>query len=215
MVKTIFRAGAAIFVGAMAVTLASAGLGTQNSASKLPFNYKPFSADMAMTGRMGSQQGKVYMGENAYRTEMTGRQGMAMATIMRFDKNVVWMLMPGNRYMEMAMGERAGMMGALHDKTSKIDTQDLGADKVGEYDCEKYRVHTVTANYETTGLVWIGKSGDAKDFLVKTEDEKSGISVEYSNIKPGEPDASLFEVPAGYQKIQMPNMPGMPGMPHP
>jgi hypothetical protein len=212
---TLLRCFGILAVGVLAI--AGAGLRAQNPAqsgsAQPPFNQKPFSADMTMSGPMGSQQGKVYAGENAYRSEMTMRQGMTMATIVRYDKKVVWMLMPGNRYMEMPLGERAGMAGALRDKTAKFETQDLGTEKVGAYDCEKYHVHTTTANYETNGLVWVGKSGDAKGFLVKTQDEKSGMTVEYSNIKAGEPDASVFEVPAGYQKMEMPNMPG--GMPHP
>ena len=161
---------------------------------------------------MGTQQGKVYAGDNAYRSEMNMGPGMTMATIVRYDKKVVWMLMPGNRYMEMPLGERAGTAAALRDKSAKFETQDLGPEKVGPYDCEKYRVHTTTSNYETTSLVWVGKSGDAKGFVVKIQDEKSGMTIEYSNIKPGQPDRSIFEIPPGYQKMQMP-MPG--AMPHP
>lgn len=204
-------------LAALALAVAGAGMRAQspaqNSKTQSPFNYKPFTADMTMTGRMGSQQGKVYAGENAYRTEMTMRQGMSMATIIRYDKKVVWMLMPGNRYMEMPIGQRSGMTGAVRDKNAKIESQDLGPEKVGAYDCEKYRVHTVTATYDGTGLVWVGKSGDTEGFPIKIEDEKSGTTIEYSNIKTGEPDASVFELPAGYQKMEMPNMPGM--MPHP
>ena len=205
MVKTWANTG----ILATLALAAGIGLGAQSGQAQSPFNYKPFTADMTMSGKMGSQQGKIYAGENAFRTEVTMPGGMSTATIVRYDKKVVWMLMPGNRYMEMPLGERAGMTGALRDKTAKVDKQDLGPEKVGAYDCEKYRVHTVTSNYDGTGLVWIGKGGDSDRFLIKTEDEKTGATMEYSNIKVGQPDASVFEIPAGYQKMQMPNMPGM------
>jgi hypothetical protein len=39
------------------------------------------------------------------------------------------------------------------------------------------------------------------------------MSVEYKNIQEKKISDSLFNLPAGYQKMSMPKMPNMPGMP--
>jgi hypothetical protein len=193
---------------------AHATAAAQAGSAKSFYNRKPFTADMTFTtGRNGDQvhHGKIYAGANALRMDMEIQQGMKTSMIVRYDKKVVWMLMPGQpRYMEMPITSRAGLMSALHDSNAQVETHDLGPDKVGGYTCEKYRVHSTSQGHEYNGLVWVGKGGEADGFLVKTQDEKSGATSEFSNIHPGEPPASEFEVPAGYQKFQMPGMSGMP-----
>lgn len=182
-------------------------------AAKEYFNRKPFSADMVMSmngNKEMTRQGKISAGDHAMRMEMEVQPGMQSTIIVRYDKKVVWMLIPGQqRYMEMPLTPRAGVFAQLRNTGAKVDMQDLGPEKVGEYDCEKYRFHSTSQGVATSGLAWVASSGEAKGFIVRTEDEKSGAMMEFRNIRPGEPPASLFEVPAGYQKMEMPAMPGM------
>lgn len=190
----------------------------QNISPEKVFAHKPFTADMVVkAGKKKDQtfEGKMYAGTHALRMDMRVRPGMESTTIVRYDKKVVWVLIPGqHRYMEMPISPRAGMMAALRDTDAKVELQSLGAEKVGEYECEKYRVQSTSQGHEYNGLVWIASSGSVKGLIVRAEDEKSGATTEYRNIQPGEPDASLFEVPAGYQKFKMPAMGGMSGIPH-
>ncbi len=182
------------------------------------FVHKPFTADMVVTsGKRNGQaiHGKMYAAEQAMRMDLEAEPGMESSTIVRFDKKVVWVLMPGEqRYMEMPITPRAGMTAALRNTGVKYELQDLGAEKVGSYDCEKYRVHWTDHEQSGSGFVWVATGGDVKGFIVRAEDEKSGATNEYRNIRPGAPPASMFEVPAGYQKMEMPGMGGMPGNPH-
>jgi hypothetical protein len=175
------------------------------------FNRKPYTADMTFTtGRNKNQvhHGKIYAGTQAVRMDMEIQPGMKSTMIIRYDKRVVWMLMPGqSRYMEMPINPRVGLLGALRDSDAKVEREDLGAEMVGDYNCEKYRIHSVSQGHEYDGVVWVGKGGPADGFLVKTQDAKSGATSEFSNIQPGEPPASDFQVPAGYEKFQMPGMP--------
>ena len=185
----------------------------QGSSEKQIFSRRPFSADMVITPGGNSSEalhGKIYAGDHAMRMEMQMR-GMESISIVRYDKKVVWILMPAQqRYMEMPITGRAGVVAHLRDPDIKYELQDLGPDKVGDYACEKYRVHWSGQGEAHSSLVWIGTSGDAKGFAVRTEDEKTGAVSEFQNIRPGEPDVALFEIPAGYQKMEMPGMPGMP-----
>jgi hypothetical protein len=181
------------------------------------FVRKPFTADMVMTSAKQNGltiHGKMYAAEQAMRMDLEALPGMETSTIVRFDKKVVWVLMPGEqRYMEMPITPSAGMMATLHASGTKYELRDLGGEKVGSYACEKYRAQWTDHGQSGSGFVWVAKDGDVKGFIVRAEDEKSGATNEYRNIHPGEPPPSLFEVPAGYEKMEMPR-PGAPGSSH-
>lgn len=182
------------------------------------FVRKPFTADMVMTSAKQNGRtihGKMYAAEQAMRMDLEAEPGMETSTIVRFDKKVVWVLMPGeHRYMEMPITPRAGMMATLHASGTKYELQDLGAEKVGSYACEKYRAQWTDHGQSGSGFVWVATAGGVKGFIVRAEDEKSGATNEYRNIRPGEPPASLFEVPAGYEKMEMPRLGVTPGSSH-
>ena len=195
-------------------TFPAAQSGQNVSADKI-FSRKPFTADMVVNaGKDRNFHGKMYAGNHALRMQMEVRPGVESTTIVRYDKKVIWVLMTDQkRYMEMPMNPRAGMMATLRDQDTKYEIKDLGAEKVGQYACEKYEIHWSRNGHESNGLVWVASSGGVKGMIVRAQDEKTGATTEYSNIQPGEPAASLFEVPAGYQKFDMPGMGGMSGIP--
>ncbi|MDE3136961.1 MAG: DUF4412 domain-containing protein [Acidobacteriota bacterium] len=188
-------------------TLTGAQAGRSVAPEKV-FVRKPFTADMVVTSARQNGQtlhGRMYAGNQAMRMDLEMEPGMDTSTIVRFDKKVVWMLMPGEqRYMEMPITPRAGMMATLHNSGVKYELRDLGAVKVGSYSCEKYRVHWTDQGQNGSGFVWVASTGTVKGFIVRAEDEKTGATNEYHNIQPGEPSASLFDLPAGYEKMDLP-----------
>ena len=119
---------------------------------------------------------------------------------MRFDRKVMWNLMPAQKmYLEMPGA-------SLSDWTSWADTQgvqreSLGMEQVGEYHCEKFRVHMEVLGKAATALDWDAK--ELEGLAVKSQDEKGTWSTEYKNVKLGPQDPSLFEIPAGYQKMSL------------
>jgi outer membrane lipoprotein-sorting protein len=188
----------------------------QNVSAEKIFSRKPFTANMVVNASDKTFRGKMYAGNHALRMELEVQPGMESTTIIRYDKKVLWVFMPGQkRYMEMPIGQRAGMVATLRNQETKYEIKDLGTEKVGQYACEKYQIHWSHNGHESNGLVWVASSGGVKGMIVRAQDETSGATTEYSNVQPGEPAASLFEVPAGYQKFDMPGMGGMPGIPHP
>lgn len=194
---------------------AAAQSGQNVSADKI-FSRKPFTADMVVQANKKTFRGKMYAGNHALRMQVLVHPGMESTTIIRYDKKVLWVLIPDQKqYMEMPIGHRAGMVATLRNKDAKYRIKDLGAEKVGQYACEKYQIHWSQNGKESDGLVWLASSGNVKGLMVRTRNEKDGATTEYSNIQPGEPAASLFELPAGYQKVDMPAMGGRPGVPHP
>jgi len=189
------------------VSLFIIGLGIAGSG-----NAAEFSADMIQKSPMGNTNGKVFVkGENLRQEMNMGGQNQIM--IFQKDKGVVWILMPGQRmYMEMAAGGQQNMATPTPEEMEKMgDKKYLGEEKVNGYKCKKYRY---TSNDPSVGntTMWISKK---LNFPIKTEMEGSSgpMSMKYKNIQKKKVPDSLFKIPAGYQKMSMPNMPGMPGMP--
>lgn len=80
----------------------------------------------------------------------------------------------------------------------------LGVETVNGYVCDKWQF-----TGKDSQTVWIAQQ---LHFPIKTQSEDGG-TVEFTNIKTGPQDASLFQVPAGYQKFDMGAMMGGHGGP--
>ena len=175
-------------------------------------NAAEFSADMIQKSPMGNTNGKVFVkGENLRQEMNMGGQNQIM--IFQKEKGVVWILMPGQRmYMEMAAGGEQSMAPPTLEEMEKMgDKKYLGEEKVNGYKCKKFSYTSNDPSVGTTTM-WISKK---LNFPIKTEMEGSSgpMSMEYKNIQEKKLPESLFEIPAGYQKMSMPSMPNIPGMP--
>ena len=175
-------------------------------------NAAEFSADMIQKSPMENTNGKVFVKGEKFRQEMNmGGQNHIM--IFQKDKGVVWVLMPQQKmYMEMSAGGQQNMAPATPEDMEKMgDKKYLGEEKVNGYKCKKYRYTSSDPSVGTTTM-WISKK---LNFPIKTEMKGSSgpMSMEYKNIQEKKLPDSLFNIPAGYQKMSMPSMPKMPGMP--
>lgn len=177
-------------------------------AAKAQALFKPFSAGQIHIVNKKTTNGKVMAIENAIRTE-TENKGKASINITRFDRNVIWVLMPDQKtYMEMPFQGLAEMASSIKGATVKRDS--LGAEQVGAYHCDKSRVETTYEGKVYVGIEWAAKELDG--FVVKKADEKGSWSTEYQNVQLGPQDPSLFEIPAGYQKFSLGGMFKKPGL---
>ena len=177
-----------------------------------PSHAGEFSADMIQKSPMGNSEGKVFVkGENLRQEMNIGGEKQIM--IFQKDKGIVWVLMPELKmYMEMTAGGQQNMAPPTPGEMEKMgDKKYLGEEKVNGYKCKKYRYTSNDPSVGTTTM-WISKK---LNFPIKTEMEGSSgpMSMEYKNIQEKKLPESLFEIPAGYQKMSMPSMPNMPGMP--
>lgn len=166
-----------------------------------------FSADQVITQGSQRHRMKMYVRQNAMRMDME-EQGQRMTSILRSDRGVMWTLMHDQRmYMEMPLGGMpgrgadSGFMEAMKESGAKSETEMLGIEQVGGYQCQKYRYRTTHNGQTYSGTVWAALA--LNGFPIKMVDDKSGTVVEYENIRLGPPDASLFELPSGYQKMNM------------
>lgn len=159
-----------------------------------------FSADMVMTAEGRRITGKIYgKGEKA-RMEMTA-EGHRMISITRSDKKLVWNLMPDQKmYMEMPFNPKETPKTEIK---GEIDRKLVGNETIDGHPTQKYLV--TYKEGASTEKVYQWMATDI-NFPVKTADLNTKWVQEFHNIKL-EPQAdSLFEEPAGFQKMKMPNM---------
>ena len=187
------------------------------------FAQEDFSAEI-VSHRQGEEErtpAKIYVTKGKMRVESAGRNGHSGAVLMDFASQTTNILMPEqNMYMEFPAGRGPGAQRfASFFRPSDVenacsDWQKMATTRGGE--CHKVGNETVNGR-NTIKYAAKSASGDASTmwldpkiaFPVKWEGKSGGG--ELQNIQVGAQSSSLFEVPAGYKKMEMPA--GMPNMP--
>ena len=155
--------------------------------------------------------GKVYYskGKERRETEMMGHKSIS---IRRDDKKLFWILMPGQRmYMQHSLDEQQkdDPTAAIYDGDIKMTK--LGREKVNGVMTDKYKM-TMTDPQEKPmeGFIWLSKENVPIRVKGTSQEggEKNHFVVDTTNLKFGRQPGSLFEVPAGYQRMQMPSFGG-------
>ena len=106
---------------------------------------KPFSADQVKTTQGKTETAKVYATQSAMRAEGV-QDGRNYISIMRFDRKVLWSLMPDDKiYFEMPIPAGAQAAVGMKElmKGVEVKRESLGSEKVGGFTCDKTRM-TVT-----------------------------------------------------------------------
>ena len=163
-----------------------------------------FSADVVTTAQGRTMTSKMFVKGNKSRMEAQGQSGY---TIVRGDKETVWLVNPGQKsYMEMKLDP--SRKPRVDEKVQgEISRKLIGSETIDAHPAQKYEV-TYTARGKTTKMYqWMAT--DIK-FPVKMAAVDGSWITEYKNIKMGRQADDLFEVPGGYKKGEMPTMPGMP-----
>jgi hypothetical protein len=171
----------------------------QTQSAKQVSELRRFSADQTRTMLNRTTTAKVYFTPEAVRVEGVDSRGNKVIQIMRFDRKVMWNLMPTEKkYMELPGSSFAW---ASWGDEKGVQRDSLGMEQVGDYHCEKFRVHRTVMGQAITSLEWDAKELDG--LPVKTQDEKGTWSNQFRNVQVGPQDPSLFEIPAGYQKLPL------------
>lgn len=169
-----------------------------------------FSADMKFTSQGMSGTGKLYFGGQKVRMEMAA-QGQQTIMITHTDRKVAYMIMPAQRmYMEMStdtgMPQKRGPEWQMYNATNpcanvpNTTCERIGTGVIDGRTCNKWLF--TTNGPRSTKTVWI----DQKTGIPLRTETSDGYLMEITNIKEGPQTASLFEVPSGFQKLDMGNM---------
>ncbi|NND36430.1 MAG: hypothetical protein HKN81_04770 [Gammaproteobacteria bacterium] len=168
-----------------------------------------FTADATLETEEMTADTKVYYKPGKVRDEMA-MSGQNMVTIRRFDLNKVWMIIGQGMYMEVDPEK-----GNDQAKEFKLVSREIvGRETVNGMETTKYKSVYESKDGKFGGFTWFTDDNIAvKGFMIsETKGEKQRFKFEVQNIERGAQDDSMFEIPAGYQKMNMGGFAGMGGM---
>ena len=168
---------------------------------------KEYSADMVNLTTNATVQ-KMHIADKMMRNEVYGPNKEAQAiSILRFDQGKMFLLQPQNKtYIEMpapkdfeSINDLAGIVpGAKID----IKREKVGAEKVGDYEAEKFKVTTTVEvmGHKTTMGAYDWVAEEFAPLPVRSEIPDQKIIMELRNIKEENQPIALFEIPDGYKR---------------
>lgn len=157
-----------------------------------------FSADVVSRAREGSFNGRIFVANDKVRMEMAG-----LTTITRLDKNVAWVIMPQeNMYMEQPLDQRT-IAAAREKMPGEIERKFISNEMIGGKPSKKYLVIYELKDRRDEIYQWLDQ---ATQIPLKTAAVDGSWSMEYKNLSIEPQAESLFEIPARYKKMSIPNM---------
>lgn len=160
-----------------------------------------FSADFTITGsKKVIASGKVFMKGDKIRQEIK-IAGKTNVSIVRLDKKIAWTLLPKYKYLETVIP-----FDPLNPQLSKninYEKAVIGNENANGYDCQVVQYTYKDKKYGVI-LQWVASKLQFP-VRIQTKSAKGNITstVDYQNIKTEVQPDSLFELPAGYQKMNL------------
>lgn len=153
--------------------------------------------DMAITSRIFVTRGNV-------RTEayMPGLPEPSV-TIINGARKVVWVMMPGNMYLERGIDTKEDLSSAAWTDPNLLEP--LGRETVDGVECEKYRMKSGAEE-----IIYYIRASDKTPFRMIGSNGR--VRIDWRNVKPGPQPAHLFELPAGARKFGLPGGLKIPGL---
>ena len=173
---------------------------------------QPFSADYTTTLSNGGEKsaGKMYFSAPKTRMDHTAR-GQTVTMIMDSASHVTYMVMHA-QHMYLVMDANARPLSGVsappppttfdpsHPCSADTTCKKVGTETINDRVCDKW----VMTNKSGTSTAWI----DQKLLFPIKSVSSNGAVFEMTSVKEGRPDPSVFEVPAGYKKMDMGAMMG-------
>jgi len=162
-----------------------------------------YSADAYMETAEMVMQGPVHIAPGKERREYV-MDGTKMVTIVRRDKQLIWSLMPDDEmYTEMRMTESKSPtdLGGY-----SIEQTAIGPETVNGVATNKKKiVMTSSDGTKLGGFMWVTDEGIVvkMDAIAVDKKSKERVKSELKNLRIGRQEASLFEIPAGYTRMDM------------
>jgi outer membrane lipoprotein-sorting protein len=161
-----------------------------------------FSAVVINKDAQQEMQRKIYVKGEKVRMESSTPTGSTVS-ILRLDKKAIWFLMPGHKtYMEMPSYQKA-FAKALNIPEGEVSKKLVGTETLNGYETEKYETTVKIGNNTQKRVMWISKKLGVP---LRIESADKSFILDYKDIKEGGVDDALFEIPADYQKMTMPEM---------
>lgn len=160
---------------------------------------------VAMQGQNQTFQSKVWVSQNKVRMEME-MAGVKSVTIS--NGNDIYMYNPAsNTAMKMSTLDNQEQLANnwAEDDSYLSKMKVVGEEKMDGYDC----LVVTVKDTETDAKMWL-RTDIGIPVRMESKESGSDVVIEFKNIKVGAQDASLFEIPAGAQVVDMPAVPQTP-----
>jgi hypothetical protein len=161
-----------------------------------------FSADSIHKTSGRTFKSKIYYKQDKIRMEVldTVHKGY---NIIRKDKEIMWMIMPEQRmWMEVPFNVKSGIQFEKKVK-GEVSRKLIGTETINGHPTKKYEVTLKYRDSLFKVYQWIATD---IDFTIKSAAIDGSWSQELKNIKIEKQPNNLFEIPTGYQKINIPEM---------
>jgi outer membrane lipoprotein-sorting protein len=220
MLHTTRSAGAALITLTLALVLSGCGQKTTTPSSATPdpttgAASQPAAVPTAeltadLSGTRGGQESVVKLSIKGDKSRMEATHaGSTQIQILRGDKSVYWILNPAEKtYIEMpAPNSKPFLSAELDESLAKLGERKLvGQETVNGYACDRYDfIYTDTSLGTMTQ--WVSPKLGIQIKMVSNSPNMP-TSMELKNIKEGGVPDSLFELPSGYTKTDIPTRPG-------
>lgn len=162
-----------------------------------------FTADMLQTEEGVTKTSKLYFEEPFYRMDVE-EDGEKMFVVVDQKNKVTRVIRPSEK-MYIEMGSQS-MMSMANDVFQSIDnmkeTYDaalVGTETINGFECAKYII-----SFEGKEMVTYWQSSELGYPIKVINTMANGMTMELNNIQEGDVDDSLFKIPEGYTKMEMP-----------
>ncbi len=159
-----------------------------------------FSADISMGIQGQTMNGKVFVGPTHYRMDME-QAGEKLSVIVDREAGLTRVLIHGmKQYLEMKSDDPMSLMNdpfqSIIYTESFAEKKSLGAEKIGEYTCDKY---VLTYGDQDLMTYWVSQKFN---FVIKIINNSSeGTFLDLTNLAAGPLDDDVFATPADYAEM--------------
>lgn len=192
-------AGLSLGFGLMLPGAASATAADQATDPAIRFSLPniPYTAERRVADGRNWQAMRVYYRPGMERMELEGEAAGGNVIIVRFDRDLTWVLMPRlHIYLELP-GEVDQRFRSL---MSSLVLTPEGSARVNGERAEKYRV-----SGRLTGTMWLDRHGIPLRIVGETVigGKSAHADVEQTDIRTGQVAPGLFDLPAGYSRVAL------------
>jgi hypothetical protein len=160
-----------------------------------------FSADTTFTANGETRTARVYSDGRSVRIQSEATMPAKTGVIfIRLDSGLAQDLNFQQKvYVEYPYGTAADAQFLRYLRTAEVHSEQLSTEFFESQECEKVRVTSIYKGQIYKSIEWRSKA--LHGLVVKSQDGDGKWTAEYKNIKVGDQPGSLFELPAGYNRI--------------
>jgi len=213
MSRNIFRLGIVLFSLVIAASAQafvggiSVGLGEMDE--NIGRVETSFAGDVQIETEDFTAKSRIYYQPGKVRDEMN-MGGQEIVTINRFDLKKIWIIMMQGMYMEVDPDQGSDQA----PQYELISREVMGPETVNGIATTKYKSVYQTKDGKFGGFTWYTDDNIAvKAFMIsEVEGKKERVKFEFTSLERGPQTDSLFEIPDGYQPMNMGGLMNMAGI---